>query len=95
MAILYPEKKEFRDMSERIKIEDLDACYIFNSSLKNVQDEAQRLLEAADLEANENSKEELHKCFGCGIRAEKLSRCAACKLASYCSKVFHTGLTLK
>ena len=86
LAILYPEKKTFLDMSEGIREENLDACFIFNSSLKNVQDEAQKMLKNADREANANENEH-SECFNCGVKAEKLSRCSVCKIANYCSKV--------
>jgi hypothetical protein len=85
LAIMYPEKKQFLDGTEGIREESLDSCYIFNSSLKNVQDEAQRLMHAADVEANVNVKES-PECFGCGLKKEKLMQCSACKHASYCSK---------
>lgn len=89
MAILYATKKQFLDGSEGIRQEDLDSCYIFNTSLKNVQDEAQKLLNHADIESNENIKE-LVECFGCGVKSDVLSRCANCKLAKYCSKECQT-----
>jgi len=89
LAILYPEKKTFLDMSEGIREENLDACFIFNSSLINVQDEAQKMLKNADREANANENEH-SECFNCGVKAEKLSRCSVCKIANYCSKECQT-----
>lgn len=88
MAILYPIKKPFLSLQWGINIKekDLDSCYIFNTSLKKVQDEAQRLVNNADLESNVNQKE-TSECFSCGIKADNLSRCANCKLAKYCSRV--------
>lgn len=86
MAILYPEKKPFLNLRWGIKQNDLDTVFIFDTSLKKVQDEAERLLQSADL--GPNSKE-TSECFSCGIKAD-LSRCASCKLAKYCSKECQT-----
>lgn len=77
LAILYAERKR-----NRILIEDLDYCYVFNATLSALNDEAFKLLDDADLA----SKREEQECFGCAMKCESLSRCAKCKLAKYCSK---------
>jgi len=87
LAILYPEKKIFLDGSAGIRQENLDSCYIFESSLENVHEEAKRLLCGADIETHLNiGAKELPECFNCGIKTEKLSQCSACRRAKYCSK---------
>jgi hypothetical protein len=81
LAILYPERKVFLDMTEGIREENLDSCFIFKAPLKIVQEEAQKLLNNADMVGVEK------QCFNCGLKSERLSHCANCKLANYCSKV--------
>ena len=75
-------------MTDGIREENLDSCFIFNSTLEKVQREAQHLLYGADIETPlPGAASESHECFGCGIKTDKLSQCTACKRAKYCSKV--------
>ncbi len=83
MAILYAERKTFLDLSEGVREENLDSCYIFKSNIQDVFKEANKLLKDADLRSANISQLE---CFGCGIKTDKILRCANCHLAKYCSK---------
>lgn len=80
-------------MTEGIRQESLDSCYIFNSTLENVHKEAKKLLQDADIETPlKGSLKESSECFNCGIKTDKLSQCSACKRAKYCSKVCQTNV---
>ena len=96
LAILYPSKKQFMDMTEGIRQEVLNSCFIFEGPLKLVQDEAQKLLNDADIETPlPGASKQTPACFGCGSSEGKtLSRCSACKMAKYCSKVFDVYILL-
>ncbi len=83
LAILYAERKTFMDMSEGIREENLDSCFVFKSSIESVFREAQKLLNDADLKSDDKKL----KCFGCGVETEQMFRCSSCHLAKYCSKV--------
>ncbi|CAF0780780.1 unnamed protein product [Brachionus calyciflorus] len=82
LAILYAERKTFLDLSEGIRQEALETCYVFKTGLKNLEEEASKVLDLKDL----NFKKSPEKCFSCGVEKESLLRCAKCKLAVYCSK---------
>ncbi len=84
MVILYAEKKTFLDGSEGVRQETLDHCYIFHTNIENLFREANKLLNDADLSKN---PEPLSVCFGCGLKTNKIFRCASCHKAKYCSKV--------
>lgn len=87
LCILYPERKTFGDLTEGIREENLDSCYVFNATLKEVEQEAQKLLNDADvLTPLAGEAQQVPVCFNCGVKSEKLSHCGACKLAKYCSK---------
>ena len=88
LCILYPERKTFGDLTEGIRQEALNFCFIFNAKLNLVLQEAQKLLNDADIETPLFGEEQrLPVCFNCGVESDKLSRCSACNLAKYCSKV--------
>ncbi len=84
MAILYAERKTFLDLSEGVREEDLDSCYIFKANIQDVFNEANKLLKDADLRSSKNL---VLECFGCGLKTDKILRCSNCHLAKYCSKV--------
>ena len=48
-----------------------------------MQEEARKLLNDADFE----SRNEEHECFGCETKVTDIKRCSGCKLAKYCSQV--------
>jgi hypothetical protein len=83
MAILYAERKTFLDMSEGVRQENLDTCYVFKAKIQDVFKEANKLLKDAD----SRSKNLELECFACGVKTDKILRCASCHLAKYCSKV--------
>lgn len=84
LAILYPEKKTFFDGSEGIREENLDSCFIFKANLKDLQEEAQKLLN--DFDSKKKGPYE-STCFTCGIKKKSMNQCGKCKLAKYCSRV--------
>ena len=83
IAILYAERKTFLDLTQGIRQEILETCYIFNGSMDEVKNEAQLLLKNADLKQKPNNEE----CFGCGSKSQELKQCGNCHLAKYCSTV--------
>jgi hypothetical protein len=87
LVILYAEQKKFANGDSLVVETNLDSCFIFKESLELVKSEAHMLLMDAELmEKNEQSS-----CFSCGYSNDTLTliRCANCKLAKYCSKVWH------
>lgn len=84
ICIMYPDRKIFLDMTEGIRQEDLENCFVFDLNLEELQSEAQKLLDCADSIAK---LEPLSTCFSCGQLKEDLSRCSCCRLAKYCNKV--------
>ena len=67
-----------------------DSCFVFKETLSDVQSEAEKLLNDADLTAR---KEELLTCFGCGLKCKDIKKCGGCKLAKYCSQVKRVKLS--
>ena len=61
----------------------LFTCFIFDAPIFQLQEEANRLLRNADLQA----QSQLEECFECGVAMSNLKSCGSCKLAKYCSKV--------
>ena len=66
-----------------INMVNFEECFIFKASLRNVLDEADKLLRDATLVER---PAEVAKCFGCGSKEGTL-KCTGCKLAKYCSQV--------
>lgn len=81
LAILYPENVSTSFVM--INFLNYDTCYVFNANLSQVQREAQRLLNDADLK----SQSKPHVCFHCGTNNQVTKQCSECKLAKYCSRV--------
>lgn len=76
LALLYPSRKMFMDMSEGIRLEDTD-YKIFKCSRK------QLMIESKKLESGSGS---VKGCSSCGKNDLKLSACGRCKLVWYCGQ---------
>ena len=79
-ALLNAEKKTFMDMTDGVRLEQLDTCWAFKASLKDVTDEADKLLAAADAKAEKKPA----SCFACA--KPTTSCCGKCKIARFCSR---------
>ena len=79
MAILYPETLERNKII--ICFVNYNTCCVFDSSLKNVLSEAEKMFKASKC-----INDELNECFSCG-KVVKTLTCARCKMTNYCSKV--------
>lgn len=71
MAILYAERKTFMDMTEGIRLEDMN-FKVFKCSLRDLQSESKKL--------------HANQCYGCQKKNDKFLRCGKCRIAMYCSK---------
>ena len=84
LAVLYADKTSIQHPgSIMVNFLNYDTCYLFNAPIKQLQEEANRLLRNADLQA----QSQLEECFECGVSMPNLKSCSRCKLAKYCSKV--------
>jgi hypothetical protein len=83
IAILYPDRREFVDGENGLRVDNVEMCYVFEAPLSAVQDEAQKLLNSADAAA----RSELTECFSCGLKQTDMTVCSKCKKASYCGMV--------
>lgn len=79
-ALLGAEKKIFMDMTEGVRMENLETCWAFKASLTDVMNEADKLLAAADAKAQNKPA----NCFAC--EKPSTSCCGKCKMACYCSR---------
>jgi hypothetical protein len=80
LAILYSKFDLPDHPSIHVDNTNLDACYVFNSSLFDLIKQAMLLLDDADLKSENKTR----KCFECGSSNSKLSQFGNCHLAQYC-----------
>jgi hypothetical protein len=80
-ALLNAEKKRFMDLTEGVRLEEMETCWAFKGTLVDVMHEATTiLLAAADAKTHGNSV----SCFYCSKVAKNC--CGKCKMAHFCSR---------
>jgi len=89
LAVLYPYRKYFMDMTDGVRVEELDSVFIFQSPLEILLKTSDKLLNKPQLCFEDscilsqrticNETTDLHG-------SQHLLRCADCKLAKYCCK---------